>query len=76
MAAFAVTGSPGSRKSALARELAGRGVPAIDPDAAALDGTAPAAVVADELLALDVDVEGRAGLLRCEPLAGVRSTVP
>ena len=42
--------------------------------AAALDGTAPAAVVADELLALDV--EGRAGLLRCEPSAGARSTVP
>ena len=32
MVAFLVTGNPGSGKSALARELAGRGVPAIDPD--------------------------------------------
>ena len=32
MPAFLVTGNPGSGKSALARELAGRGVLAIDPD--------------------------------------------
>jgi DDE superfamily endonuclease len=32
MAAYLVTGNPGSGKSALARELAGRGLLAIDPD--------------------------------------------
>jgi hypothetical protein len=32
MAAFLVTGNPGSGKSALAHELAGRGLAAIDPD--------------------------------------------
>jgi dephospho-CoA kinase len=32
MLAFLVTGNPGSGTSALARELTGRGVPAIDPD--------------------------------------------
>jgi energy-coupling factor transporter ATP-binding protein EcfA2 len=32
MPAYLVTGNPGSGKSALARELAGRGVRAIDPD--------------------------------------------
>ena len=60
MPAFLVTGNPGSGKSALARELGRRGVLArtafemqmLRAGADALDGTAPSAVVAGELLAL------------------------